>query len=84
MNLPAPVPFVSKGDIVENWVLWKPTWKNYELATDPDKKEDKKRAAVFKTVIGAEGVRLLRQIGADEITSVYDIIKRLDAEIIPQ
>ncbi|CAB3227362.1 unnamed protein product [Arctia plantaginis] len=84
MNLPAPVPFVSKGDIVENWVLWKQTWKNYELATDLDKKEDKKRAAVFKTVIGAEGVRLLRQIGADEITSLDDIIKRLDAEIIPQ
>lgn len=54
------------------------------MATDINKKEDKQRAAIFKTVIGAEGVRLLRQIGADEITSVDDIIKRLDAEIIPQ
>ena len=51
VQIPAPAPMEMKGDLVANWAFFEESWKNYEIATELDKKDMPIRAATLLSVV---------------------------------
>lgn len=45
---------VMKGDLVSNWNYFKSAWKNYEVATELDKKDSPIRVATLLSIMGKD------------------------------
>ena len=44
-NIPAPEPMDMKGDVYNNWIIFRAQWENYEIAIRLDEKDEKIRVA---------------------------------------
>uniref|UniRef100_T1IAI4 Uncharacterized protein n=1 Tax=Rhodnius prolixus TaxID=13249 RepID=T1IAI4_RHOPR len=83
-NLPIPSYLEAGPGLVENWRIFKRMWHNYEIGTGLEKESSRRRSAVFKTIIGKEGLRIIGQLQMENEEDIEALILALDKEITPK
>lgn len=81
-NLPIPSYLEAGPGLVENWRIFKRMWHNYEIGTGLEKESSRRRSAVFKTIIGKEGLRIIGQLQMENEEDIEALILALDKEIL--
>ena len=87
MNIPFPRALDMKGDLANNWKHFKTVWKNYEVATGLNTKDDKLRCATFLTCMGSDALRVfdgLRFQNAEDKEKIEEVIKAMEEFCVGQ
>lgn len=58
-QIPPPPPMNMKGNLAENWKLFKKSWNNYKVATELDKKAQNVVLETLYTVLDREANQFL-------------------------
>nr|XP_022296799.1 uncharacterized protein K02A2.6-like [Crassostrea virginica] len=87
MNIPFPRALDMKGDLANNWKHFKTVWKNYEVATGLNTKDDKLRCATFLTCMESDALRVfdgLRFQNAEDKEKIEEVIKAMEEFCVGQ
>ena len=84
-QVPNPTPMRLKGDLKNNWKIFKEEWDDYIIATKLDEEDKKVQAATLKRVMGSECKERLKAL---ELTAAQQqdpavILEKLTAHFTP-
>jgi len=83
-NFPVPSPMVCKGNQSSNWEFFKQQWRDYEIATSLDKRDEKIRLATFRSIMGRDCVQILQNLGLTGENTLKAAEDALEAYFIPK
>ena len=79
--IPPPTQLKLGSDVAADWERFRSEWKNYEIATDLESANGKKRAAILLACIGSAAHSVFRSFkfqNADDRSDVSKIIEAFD------
>ena len=87
-QIPPPDIFVlTSGSTAVNWRTWVSAWKNYTLATKPDKEEEERQVATLLAVIGKKANQVFRTFtwaSEGDAKKIAPALKRFEDYCIPR
>lgn len=78
-NIPPPRPLNIHDAPLDNWKLFKQTWKNYNIITQLNTKDEEFKKAMFLHCIGNEALQLINSFSFSDDCLLKDIIDSLDS-----
>jgi len=81
MNIPAPKELnLSSGNRSRNFDVFKQSWTNFEIATELENKEMKRRVATLLSIIGSDALEVFNTSdwNLQNESSIEDILKKFE------
>jgi len=73
--IPPPTPLKLGSDVAADWERFRSEWKNYEIATDLESANGKKRAAILLACIGSAAHSVFRSFKFQNADDRSDVSK---------
>lgn len=77
-SIPPPIPLKLGSEVDADWERFRGEWENYEIATDVDTANHKKRAAVFLACIGSAAQSVYRTFKFENEADRNNIVKIIE------
>lgn len=73
-----------EGNIAENRRLFRQKFENFMIATDLNKKDDKKKLAVFQNSIGGDALELFNSFEDEKKLTLAPVLRKFDRYCAPK
>ena len=83
---PYPASDECQGWFSNNWEFFKQQWQDYEVATGPDKQEQKIRLATFRSAMGKDCLKIFvnLKLSSEQRQDIHECIEALEAHFKPK
>ena len=83
-TLPVPSPMVCRGNLSSNWEFFCQQWKDYEVATGLNNRDERIRLATFRSIMGRECLQILQNLSLTGEVTLKATEDALEAYFIPK